>query len=175
MRLTLESTSEVGTLKIGGADVPARFWIGTTEAGNRVAAFITRVAPLSVAAALELETALCDATTETKVEIEGEGDIETGPAWEAMSEAGIDMDELVTGRRVVKPYDWYRLVIEGQTVWIEPRPRYCNRGRYHANYEGSFFIDGGDSFPRYYMDLETAKREMKAWLLHRIECERRDA
>lgn len=95
--------------------------------------------------------------------------------WEALTEPGVDMDALIEGRRVEQSYTWYRLVIDRQMVWIEPRPSYCNRGRYHANYDGSFFIDDGDGFPRYYMDLEAAKAEMKAWLVHRIQCERRDA
>ena len=166
MRLTLESCMETGTIVVDGAQVPCRIWSGSTEQGNRVIAFITRLAPLSVAAALELEAALNDVTEQTTTAID--------PDWETLTETGVNMDALVEGVRIEQPHTWHRLVINGQTVWIEPRPRYCNRGRYHANYEGSFFIDAADSFPRYYMDLETAKREMRAWLLHRIECERRN-
>jgi hypothetical protein len=174
MRLTLDSTDDAGTIVVDGAQVPARFWIGTTEQGNRVAAFITRIAPLDRAAAIELELSLFDFTAQTNTVIEGEP-AKADDDWQVMTEPGINMDELVQGRRVEQAYQWHQLVIDGQKAWIEPRPAYCNRGRYIAQYDGSFFIDGGDSFPRYYMDLETAKREMKAWLLHRIKCERRDA
>jgi hypothetical protein len=149
MRLTLDSTDETGMIEVGGAQIPARFWMGTTEQGNRVAAFITRIAPLDLKAAIELEISLFDVTAQTTTVID--------PDWQVMTEPG---------------YEWYRLVMEGQTLWIAPRPKYCIRGRYHANYDGSFHIAGGDGFPRYYMDLEAAKSEMKAWLLHRIECER---
>lgn len=93
--------------------------------------------------------------------------------WETVSERGLDMEALVEGVALERPHVWHRLTIDQQTVWIEPRPSYCDRGRYHANYQGSFYIDHGDGFPRYYMDLEVAKQEMKAWLLHRIACQRR--
>lgn len=83
--------------------------------------------------------------------------------WEAVPE----------GRPLMEPtYVWYRLVIDRHMIWIDARAGHCDRGRYAANYSGPFFIDAADGFPRYYMDLETAKREMKAWLEWRIQCER---
>lgn len=76
------------------------------------------------------------------------------------------------GRPLMEPtYVWHRLFIGRHLIWIDPRAGHCDRGRYAANYDGPFFIDAADGFPRYYMDLETAKREMKAWLEWRIQCE----
>lgn len=172
MRLTIESTPETGKFYVNGATTAGRIWLGTTEAGNQVLVFVTRIAA-GPAAARELAGELIDATQSTKVINKPEPPGE--PEWETMSEGGVDMDELLAGRRVERQHHWYRLVIDGHMVWIQPRPGYCDRGRYDGHYDGSFFIDAGDSFPRYYMDLETAKREMKAWLLHRLACERRSA
>lgn len=93
--------------------------------------------------------------------------------WEEIVEQGVDMDALVERQeRIEKPYSWYRLVIGTERVWIESRPGYCNRGRFHGDYDGTFHIDGADGFPRYFMDLERAKVEMREWLVWRIECER---
>lgn len=47
MRIILDSTSELGALELQGVQVPARIWIGRTEGGEPVMAFITRLAPLS--------------------------------------------------------------------------------------------------------------------------------
>lgn len=44
MKLTLESTDQIVTLNKGGVDVPARVWIGQTEAGVKVHCFITNIA-----------------------------------------------------------------------------------------------------------------------------------
>lgn len=44
MKMKIESTSKIVTLRVGGQDVPARIWEGHTEAGVPVHAFITRVA-----------------------------------------------------------------------------------------------------------------------------------
>lgn len=44
MKVTLQSTEKVVTLKVGGVDVPARIWEGTTERGVECHAFITRIA-----------------------------------------------------------------------------------------------------------------------------------
>lgn len=71
MRITLDSTDETGTITVNDARVPARFWVGTTEQGNRVAAFITRIAPLDQGAAIELELSLFDVTAQTTTVIEG--------------------------------------------------------------------------------------------------------
>jgi hypothetical protein len=172
MRLTIESTPEVGTFTIDGVTVPSRIWVGTTELGNRVLFFVTRIAA-SLDAAKEIGDQLQDVTSLTN-EIVEPAEPPGTPDWEAMVETGVDLDELVTNERhVVRGYRWYRLVIDGHLVWIEPRPAYFDRGRFSAQYEGSFYITADDGFPRYYMDLETAKREMRAWLLHRIECDRR--
>jgi hypothetical protein len=58
-------------------------------------------------------------------------------------------------------------------VTIERRPSYCDRGHFIANVFGVADIDGADSFPRYFMDLERAKLEMAEWLEWRLSGARR--
>jgi hypothetical protein len=43
MKVTLESTTEMGAIGVGGVEVPARIWIGQSEGGVPVMAFITRI------------------------------------------------------------------------------------------------------------------------------------
>mgnify|MGYP001574819007 CR=1 FL=1 len=44
MKVTLESTDKIVTIRIDGVNVPARLWEGETERGIRCHAFITRIA-----------------------------------------------------------------------------------------------------------------------------------
>lgn len=55
MKATLESTSKIVTLQIGGADVPARVWEGVTENGVKCHAFVTRIAVSNDGDASEFE------------------------------------------------------------------------------------------------------------------------
>jgi hypothetical protein len=55
------------------------------------------------------------------------------------------------------------------SVTIEPRPAYCDRGHWFAKAYGPLDIAAADSFPRYFMDLERAKAEMKEWLVWRVQ------
>jgi hypothetical protein len=54
-------------------------------------------------------------------------------------------------------------------VWLQARPLYCDRGHWMANVDGVAYIDHADSFPRFFMDLDRAKLEMKEWLLWRLK------
>ena len=45
MKITIESTSKIVSLIVGGQEVPARVWQGQTENGIPVQCFITRIAP----------------------------------------------------------------------------------------------------------------------------------
>jgi len=45
VKITIESTTKIVNLVIGGRDVPARVWQGETESGIPVQCFITRIAP----------------------------------------------------------------------------------------------------------------------------------
>ena len=45
MKITIENTTKIVTLVVGGNDVPARVWQGETEDGIPVQCFITRIAP----------------------------------------------------------------------------------------------------------------------------------
>lgn len=54
-------------------------------------------------------------------------------------------------------------------VWIAPRQHYCDRGHWAVHIDApSLYIDAQDSFPRYFMQLETAIIETEAWLRWRL-------
>lgn len=72
MRLTLESTPDVGAIEINGVLVPARVWCGQTGEGTRVLAFITRISPLAEEQAADLERELINVSDVTRVEITDE-------------------------------------------------------------------------------------------------------
>ena len=58
-------------------------------------------------------------------------------------------------------------------AWIKRRNWYCDRGHFELEIEGPLVncwnpIDASDSFPRYYMDGEIAKREAKNFIIWRL-------
>lgn len=57
-------------------------------------------------------------------------------------------------------------------IWMEPRPRYCDRGRWKVcvDSHGVVGLDGQEGFPRYYFDLDRAKVEMEEWVNAREAC-----
>lgn len=58
-----------------------------------------------------------------------------------------------------------RRVETGELVaWIMERPRYCNRGRFHAVIEAPVTISHADPWPRYYFVLNFAMAELRYWL-----------
>lgn len=59
---------------------------------------------------------------------------------------------------------------EGRKVhaFIQKRPAYCDRGHWSFNVDGIPYIDGADSFPRYYMNLDAAMREATDWINWRL-------
>lgn len=87
-----------------------------------------------------------------------ESDLGNLPTWETM-------------RMSEAPTEWFQLSIAKHRVWIEPRAGHCDRGRFHANYHGPFYIDAQDGFPRYFMSLSRAQLEMRDWLLWRMSIE----
>lgn len=62
-------------------------------------------------------------------------------------------------------------------IALEPRPSYCNRGRFLAKLEvleeHELCIDWADGWNpgRYYFDLDRAKAEIEAWLKARNQLE----
>ncbi len=76
----------------------------------------------------------------------------------------------------MSPFEWtydeeYRawsINADGAYIEIAPRPGYCDRGRYLVTVSGLGDIDFQDAFPRYFMDLERAKKEMAEWLGWRL-------
>ena len=50
-------------------------------------------------------------------------------------------------------------------AWLEERPQYCNRGRYHANINVTCaHISDCDPWPRYYFSLGVGIDEVMQWL-----------
>ena len=58
-------------------------------------------------------------------------------------------------------------------VWIEPRPVYCDRGRWAVHAESTdnrrLTIDWADMFPRYYFVNECLVMETHTWLTTRLK------
>lgn len=65
-------------------------------------------------------------------------------------------------------YGCFNLHHAGVHAFIQKRPVYCDRGHYSFNVEGIPYVDGADSFPRYYMSLRVALREATTWLNWRL-------
>lgn len=59
------------------------------------------------------------------------------------------------------------VILTDLLVWIEPRPDYCDRGRYIAKTDAP--LDAQEGWPRYYFSLRRAKKEIQAWLDVRVE------
>jgi hypothetical protein len=57
------------------------------------------------------------------------------------------------------------------TIWLQKRPGWCDRGRWSATLDAwgriGVTIDHQDAWPRYYMNLTTAKFELFEWIMHR--------
>ena len=70
-------------------------------------------------------------------------------------------------------FQCWNLRRDGVHIWLNPRPVYCDRGRWLAHVQGIESIDFADGFPRYYMDLERAKLELDEWLTWRLQTEQR--
>ncbi len=60
MKMTIESTTKIVQLEIGGQRVPARMWEGKTARGIPVVVFVTRVGVLEDDDARELEAELLE-------------------------------------------------------------------------------------------------------------------
>lgn len=72
------------------------------------------------------------------------------------------IDLLVSGQR-----GWYEIKGKSCTIYLEPRPAYCDRGHWYAKLDGiglDLHIDGADGWPRYYFDIERARLELEEWL-----------
>lgn len=50
-------------------------------------------------------------------------------------------------------------------AWLQARPSYCDRGRWHQGIEVPIHRSEADPWPRYYFDLECAKSETMAYLI----------
>jgi hypothetical protein len=55
-------------------------------------------------------------------------------------------------------------------ITIEPRPHYCDRGRWIAKISATeMWLDEADGWPRYYFDLKRAKLELEAYIERALE------
>jgi len=88
-----------------------------------------------------------------------------GPAWYGW-EAVAEPAEIIF---VSTMNEYYQdILINSKRVgWLERRPPYCDRGHWKFGCELPY-IDGHDSFPRYYMDNTRAKSEIISWLNWRL-------
>jgi hypothetical protein len=66
------------------------------------------------------------------------------------------------------------LACDHGTIVLEPRPSYCDRGRFvakvfpaHGPACAACHVDEADCWPRYYFDEDRAKAEMEAWMAAR--------
>jgi hypothetical protein len=94
-----------------------------------------------------------------------------GYGWEWRRNEAHDIDELVDTAGVVHPPRRAGAVL----AWIQPRPPHCDRGHFMASVEYVPGLDAQDGFPRYFMELGTAKREIElflAWRLYRDDRQR---
>lgn len=48
-------------------------------------------------------------------------------------------------------------------AWLQQRPHYCDRGRWHGVIEAPHHHGTGDPSPRYYFDLGRAKAEIEEY------------
>ena len=71
-------------------------------------------------------------------------------------------------REVVEHPGWWSVEAEFCRVTIEPRPVYCDRGRFIAKVfpSGDFSLSFNeqDGWPRYYFDWDRMMAEIDAWL-----------
>ena len=79
------------------------------------------------------------------------------------------MDAIPEGEWIehIDPQYW-SLPLKHAELSLSPRPPYCDRGPWYGQAWGIPSLDGEDGFPRYYMDLQRAKDEMKEWLIWRL-------
>lgn len=65
-----------------------------------------------------------------------------------------------------KENTWWEIMHKGVGICIEPRPGYCDRGRWIAKIfePGLLYLDSSDGWPRYYFNLERAKHEIEDFL-----------
>ncbi len=49
-------------------------------------------------------------------------------------------------------------------AWLQERPSWCERGRYHALVDVPHYVSANDAWPRYYFDLDRGQAELMAYL-----------
>lgn len=89
------------------------------------------------------------------------------------ADAFMAFNGLDAGKWTIDEYGSWILTKDDARVFIQQRPPYCDRGHWIANVDGIPWIDGADAFPRYFMDLNRAKIEMKEWLDWRLRSDRK--
>lgn len=71
----------------------------------------------------------------------------------------------------LKTVGYVDIVAKDCTLFIAPRPAYCDRGTYMVNVKSfnqiKMMIDGADFFPHYFFGFEAMISEIEAWLRKR--------
>lgn len=52
--------------------------------------------------------------------------------------------------------------------WLELRPVYCDRGHIQLNIDGHIYLDGADSFPRFFFSFKEADTHLRTFLKWRL-------
>lgn len=68
-----------------------------------------------------------------------------------------------------KGEDYLSIIGRHCVITLEPRPAYCDRGRWlaklHINVPAHILcVDVADMWPRYYFDFQRAQQEVEAWM-----------
>lgn len=88
------------------------------------------------------------------------------------------MNQLTWRQMTTSSAGWWSGIAAGVEISCEPRPSYCDRGRWVVNVHPDksragvklrMSLDGADAFPRYYFDFERMKLEMQDWVNARGE------
>lgn len=72
-------------------------------------------------------------------------------------------------REQIKERGWAEIDCPDCVLYIEPRPPYCDRGRFvvkvdvKAGHGTQLWMDGADGFPRYYFGVNEMLCEIEAW------------
>ncbi len=80
----------------------------------------------------------------------------------------IDLSKLSWIQNAEFPHEINGMIDGKMVAWITMRPVYCDRGHWQLNIDLPLGLDHQDGFPRYYMTLETAKKETELFLNWRI-------
>lgn len=80
-----------------------------------------------------------------------------------LSELRMAATKYAPGQRL-KLTEWLYIEVPKCSISVNPRPHYCNRGNFMAVIDGPISMEVLQGWPRYYMDLGVAIRELESWM-----------